>query len=548
MKLIKSIVLTVTLILLPVFTYAHGLGHGTDNLRSWKLAETGETINGHFLFHKEGIIRIELEDHSIQSLRLDELSQEDRNFVQEKIKTIHAINHPEILGKKSVSGKDLTITQPVKKQRNTLSWLVIGLSALISIALFLFLRSRHQRIAVIPAVVGVLFFLISFENAPAKGPKSITDPTVVDQAFIPFKPDIQTFWDSNYFYVESHGLPNHEMMVGISNNGWQQQVPIIQCYTGTNAWPIPLNPVEAVTPVPVDPNHFTKGAIAVAVNGISIFNPYTNAGVDAYLDGQLDNYGGHCGRADDYHYHIAPLHLYSQTADTLPIAYAFDGYAIYGPTEADGSPMEPLDANHGHYGNNGVYHYHGTASAPYMIGNMVGQVTENAQNEIEPQAHANPVRPFTSPLAGALITSCVPNGSGNGYTITYTLFGQTHTVDFNWSQTGLYTYVFSGPSGTTTETYQGHIPCDPFTTSLEEVMPDFQQFMLYPNPASQEVSIQLDDPTSVRQISLYNALGKCVRTNIDYTETIPLNGLAKGVYMVTIVFENHQQAKRLIIQ
>ena len=109
--------------------------------------------------------------------------------------------------------------------------------------------------------------------------------------------------------MESHGIPTtHEMMVGISNHGWQQQVPIPQCYIGANSWPIPLNPQFAVNPIPIDSIHFTRGAIAIAVNGVPIFNYHTNTGVDSYLDGQLDAYGGHCNTAFTYEYSKKSLH------------------------------------------------------------------------------------------------------------------------------------------------------------------------------------------------------------------------------------------------
>ena len=233
---------------------------------------------------------------------------------------------------------------------------------LILLCVYLF-RKRKIKQGIVIISISISLFLYSF-----------TDPNVMNLAFIAFQPNAITSWDANYFYIESKGIPTtHDMMVGIASNGWQQQVPIPQCYYGDNAWSIPLNPILAATPVPVNAQHFTRGAIAVAVNGVPIFNPYTNTGVDAFLDGQLDNWGGHCGRADDYHYHTAPLHLYGTTSNTLPIAYALDGYAVYGAYEPDGISMTSLDANHGH-NYNGEYHYHGTANAPYMIGKMVGKL------------------------------------------------------------------------------------------------------------------------------------------------------------------------------
>jgi hypothetical protein len=38
------------------------------------------------------------------------------------------------------------------------------------------------------------------------------------------------------------------------------------------------------------------------------------------LAGELDEYGGHCGRADDYHYHIGPVHLEKIVGKGNPIS------------------------------------------------------------------------------------------------------------------------------------------------------------------------------------------------------------------------------------
>ncbi|WP_351125483.1 YHYH protein, partial [Shewanella sp. T24-MNA-CIBAN-0130] len=82
-------------------------------------------------------------------------------------------------------------------------------------------------------------------------------------------------------------------------------------YTDDNSWVIPLQPELADEPLMAQDN-FMKGAIAIAANGIPIFNPLNNRGEDAKAVGELDNWGGHSGRADDYHYHLAPTHLQSQ--------------------------------------------------------------------------------------------------------------------------------------------------------------------------------------------------------------------------------------------
>jgi hypothetical protein len=141
--------------------------------------------------------------------------------------------------------------------------------------------------------------------------------------------------------VESNGMPSHNMRVGIT--AWQQQVWLPQNYTGTNAWQIPLAPVVSKTPVSIK-GRILRGAIALAVNGIPIFNPQNNRGEVSQEIGELDQWGGHCGRTDDYHHHAAPLHLESVVGKGQPIAYALDGYPIFGHTEPDGSQPTGLDA------------------------------------------------------------------------------------------------------------------------------------------------------------------------------------------------------------
>lgn len=231
-------------------------------------------------------------------------------------------------------------------------------------------------------------------------------PAVISQAlselgFEAFADKVIVHQDDNYLYIESNGMPNHNMMVGITS--WQQQVPLPQPYTGNNAWQIPLHPVIAENPISAKTSLY-RGAIAIAVNGVPIFNALNNRGDDAYLYGELDQWGGHSGRADDYHYHIAPLHLSEIVGVDKPIAYALDGFPIYGLTEVDGSAVIGLDEFNGHYNADGTYHYHGTTTYPYINGGMRGVVTVQG-DQIEPQPHTTPIREALQPLRGATITN-----------------------------------------------------------------------------------------------------------------------------------------------
>lgn len=258
-----------------------------------------------------------------------------------------------------------------------------------------------------------------------------------------------TYCEADTAFIESDGLPTtHNMMVGIIS--WQQQVPLPQPYTGDNAWQIPLAPELSDTPIS-GTNDLFRGAIALAVNGVPIFNALNNRGDDAYLAGELDHWGGHVGRGDNYHYHIAPTHLQGIVGIDQPIAYGLNGFPIYGLTEPDGSPVEGLDEFNGHFDDGGNYHYHATESYPCINGGMRG-VVRYRDGQVDPQPQAYPVRSSGEPLRGAEITAFSQTGN-NAYSLQYTLNAETYSVNYN-IENEIYTFEFIDPNGNRTiETY-----------------------------------------------------------------------------------------------
>jgi len=114
------------------------------------------------------------------------------------------------------------------------------------------------------------------------------------------------------------------------------------------------------------------GAIGVAVNGVPLFNPDTQgpAGATgkrptAFDAGELDDCGGHAGRGDDYHYHIAPKCLIENLgADHVeklkkPIGFAMDGFPILalGWFEKSNDVEALLDLCRGMFDENDSYFY-----------------------------------------------------------------------------------------------------------------------------------------------------------------------------------------------
>ena len=282
-------------------------------------------------------------------------------------------------------------------------------------------------------------------TAPARLPMKVAEAAAERlKLFGRFGPKVRASTNATHWIVESDGMPDHRMMVGIT--AWQQQVPLPQPYTGDNAWRIPRFPVPAANPLSAK-DHFFRGAIAVAVNGVPIFNPIKNDGrTDTFLAGELDEFGGHCGRADDYHYHIAPTHLQERVGAGEPIAVALDGYWIYGFTEPDGSAVGPLDAFNGHSTPALGYHYHATRAYPYLNGGFHGEVVER-EGQVDPQPRAAPVRPALPPWRGARITGFdrVRSNAVEEFHLEIEAAGQAHHLRYrlNTNQT----VTFEGRDG-----------------------------------------------------------------------------------------------------
>ena len=297
--------------------------------------------------------------------------------------------------------------------------------------------------------------IIRLNTEPAKVhfvvQRRVEEPERPQQAklFDPFAERVKVRFDRDFLYVESNGMPDHPMMIGIT--AWQQQVPLPQPYTGNNAWRVPLHPVPAKNPLSAKTNFF-RGAIALAANGVPIFNPIKNDGkTDTFLAGELDQWGGHCGRADDYHYHIAPVHLEKVVGVGKPIAVALDGYPIYGYNDPNGKPPTDLDGLNGHKGRDGAYHYHATKTYPYLNGGFYGEVVERG-GQVDPQPRAQGVRPALRGLRGTKITG-FENPKPDNYVVVYDVFGEKRSVRYEVNEDGSATFTFVSPQGTTTENY-----------------------------------------------------------------------------------------------
>ncbi len=131
------------------------------------------------------------------------------------------------------------------------------------------------------------------------------------------------------------------------------------------------------SPAVATPSDTPLGPIGMATNGVALFNQYA-AGRQplTYEIFSFDQYNGHPQQTGVYHYHLEPLWL-TRTDKSALVGVLLDGFPVYGPMEADGSTPTGLDSCNGHTHAtpdfpNGIYHYHVTATSPYISGCFKG--------------------------------------------------------------------------------------------------------------------------------------------------------------------------------
>ncbi|XP_071827083.1 uncharacterized protein [Apostichopus japonicus] len=170
---------------------------------------------------------------------------------------------------------------------------------------------------------------------------------------------------------ESNGVPDHDtgLWPGINPNSIQAQ---------NNVYTVPKNPVFADSP-----SCLPGGPIAMAVNGVMLFNPW-NAFDENAVEGDtaevFDECDGHPDQRGTYHYHKMPASCLFEDVGGEPsplIGVAFDGFAIYGPNDENGNRLTSadLDECHGRTNSDGVYQYHTTTDFPYILGCYKGTST-----------------------------------------------------------------------------------------------------------------------------------------------------------------------------
>src|SRR5579872_33262 len=191
-------------------------------------------------------------------------------------------------------------------------------------------------------------------------------------------PDLRISHDEKFLVIDSQNLPNHPT-AKFPNSG---NPNTIRAQNFHFKIPLAPKPADTIKSVPM-------GEIGVAINGVVFFNPFEAGGMNAiagYSEVWFDSCCGHPQQSGVYHYHKYPSCLKTPFPDdgkehSPIIAFAWDGYPVYGPYVSAGVMAKDLtgdnalDVCNGRFDPDRGYHYHVTPGKfPYLIGGYAGVV------------------------------------------------------------------------------------------------------------------------------------------------------------------------------
>lgn len=303
----------------------------------------------------------------------------------------------------------------------------------------------------------------------------------------------------------------------------------------------------------------TGGNVGLSVNGVVLFG---NRSADSYKSSSNTNTGtgdnlwhcdawvtegntmdtsgiGHSDGQGRYHYHANPRRLYSDpsTAHSPIIAYAPDGYPVYGPFGYSTATL--------------------SASSIKRIESSYEMRAITTRTALPNGTVSNPAGPVVSsafPLGTYVEDYKYQAGSGdldeyNGrYCVTpeYPLGTYAYFMTTDITSSPAFPYIFAekyygviaGTDGTnvgnSTMPTSG-MTCVTSTTGFDKITAETDNVLIYPNPANDKLNISLKN-NRFQTASIVDLVGK---TMGEYSlksmeESIDVSNLAQGIYFITL--------------
>ena len=176
---------------------------------------------------------------------------------------------------------------------------------------------------------------------------------------------------------------------------------------------VPANPTIAAQPTCVG------GEVGIMLSGVLLFSAFDAAGRDAVAHEVQDQCDGHPQEGGYYHYHgLSSCLKDNATGPSALLGYAYDGFGIYGPYDANGKELTDADLDECHGITSEInwdgkqvmmYHYVATRDFPYVVGCFRSTPSVRALTANGPGGPGGGQQPGANQQP-----SGNPQGSGNG--------------------------------------------------------------------------------------------------------------------------------------
>ena len=343
------------------------------------------------------------------------------------------------------------------------------------------------------------------------------------------------YYNTQNVYVKSSGIPNYYLDGQSVNNGKDLQA----------TWQIPRTPQKSN-----NPGFVQGGQIGLMLDGSVFFHPgdaqsYNNAGVwnrlAYYFEGMdMDASNGHSTPTNMYHHHFdnLKLHGFDSTQHSPIVAYAWDGYPVYGPfgyknTDGTGGTKRMVS---GYQVTGGTTRTNGPAkSGQYPDGCFIEDWQYNAGSGDLDEHNGR-----------FCVTPEYPNGTYAYFTTIDTDYKPYYPYFIGPSFYGTFSIANTGPNGGKTT-----IPNDatPYT-SVDEVAMIEANIELYPIPVTDNLNIRMKENKTYK-VTLYNLDGKVLDSrSIAQSTAITMSQLPYGVYFIQVAAPDNSTGfiKRIVKQ
>jgi hypothetical protein len=373
----------------------------------------------------------------------------------------------------------------------------------------------------------------------------ITDPMIINWWFNTTNnkyngilTDVEAvYYDAQYVYVKSSGIPKYYLDGQSVNNGKDLQA----------TWRVPRTPTPATTHTSL-----MGGQSGLMLDGSVFFTPgdaqsYMNQGIwnrlAYYFEGNdMDASNGHSTPTNMYHHHFdnLELHNWDATKHSPIVAYAWDGYPVYGPY--------------------GYVNTDGTGGIKRIASSYVASTATTRTNG--PAVNTQyPAGCFIEDWSYVASSGDLDEYNGR-FCVTpeYPLGTYAYFTTVDASLKPLYPY-FTGPTfygivatGNTGPTGgKNTIPggaTQYVPTDVKEVDAIDAKIAVYPVPVTDDLNIRLSDNKEYRVV-LYDVKGSILeRKIINSSSKLDMRSYSYGTYFieVTDIKENSGFVKRIVKQ